>query len=363
MRILFLAPLPPPLTGHSLVSKVLLEHLQKSHDVTVVDIGRHSQHFGGVTGRRILAVLSLLREVRRGARNCDAIYLTIAESLAGNIKDLCIYLVCLPRLDRVVIHLHGGTIKSHLFDRRPWLRRVNAWFLRRIAGALISGRSHLSIFDGMIARDRVHIVPNFAPEQVFRSDDEIKARFASTNPLRIQYLSLMTPAKGYLVLADGYAALSPATRAKTRLSFAGRFETDEARNAFETRIAGIEGARYEGEVDDAAKRRLFGEAHVFCLPTMFKEGQPISILEAYASGCVVMTTTPPGVLDVFDPEANGVAIEANSAPAIRENIERLLENTSRLEEIGLRNARTARVNYTERKFAGAVMTILESVHQ
>jgi glycosyltransferase involved in cell wall biosynthesis len=53
-------------------------------------------------------------------------------------------------------------------------------------------------------------------------------------------------------------------------------------------------------VDGPGKKNLFSEAHIFCLPTYYPyEGQPIAILEAFASGCVVITTNHSGISDFF----------------------------------------------------------------
>ena len=67
------------------------------------------------------------------------------------------------------------------------------------------------------------------------------------------------------------------------------------------------------------KRRLFAEAHVFCLPTYYSyyEGQPISILEAYASGCVVITTDHGGICDIFKDKINGFRVEKRSCLSIK----------------------------------------------
>jgi hypothetical protein len=56
MKVLFLAPLPPPMTGHSLVSKALLDHLAETHEVVPVDLSTGSSNDGSVTPRRLLVL-------------------------------------------------------------------------------------------------------------------------------------------------------------------------------------------------------------------------------------------------------------------------------------------------------------------
>jgi len=361
MKILLIAPLPPPVTGHSLASQVLMESLAGVHEATAVNLSLGSLNDGRVTVRRILEVGKVLLAVWRERRRADAIYFTISESRAGNLKDLFIYLVCLGRLDRVFVHLHGGTIGRELFDRHPWWRRINALFITRLGGVIISGPAHLGVFAGMIDRERIHMVPNSAEDALFVEEQDVLAKFADTRPIRVLYLSSMTVEKGYLDLADAWLRLGPEQRRRMHLDFAGRFDADADRRAFETKIAGIEGVRYRGLVDANEKRQLFRQAHVFCLPTRMFEGQPISILEAYASGCVVLTTGQHGIRDVFGDNVNGFEMVAGSAESIGAALGRLLDGVEQLRHIAVANRRVASERYRSSTFTAALIGILEGV--
>lgn len=360
MRILFIAPLPPPVSGHSIASQVLLEDLRTCHDVDVVDLSPDSRHDGGVTARRLAAVGRILRKVWLARSKADAVYLTISESVAGNLKDVCIYLMCASRLSNMYIHLHGGSLRRLLFDKHSILLHFNTMFVKRLAGVIVSGRSHVGIFDGMIDRRRIHTVPNFAPAQLFVSRHEIQAKFFSADPLRVLYMSAMTALKGFNDLADAYFLLPTAVQQRVRIDFAGKFESDEAKARFERRIAGTSRIRYHGVVDDATKQRLFEQAHVFCLPTAHLEGQPIAILEAYASGCVVVTTVPSGIRDIFTPLAQGFEVQPRDPESIRDVIEQLLVDPERLSRIALGNRELAQSNYTASRYQATLRGILES---
>src|SRR5688572_28192161 len=299
MKVLAIVPLPPPITGHSLLSSQLVDALRDVHDTVVIDLSIGSLNDGRVTGRRVAEVGRVLAAVWRHRRWADAIYFTISESRAGNLKDLFIYLLCLGRLRRMFVHLHGGTIGRELFDRRPLLRRLNAWFIGRLGGVIISGPAHLGIFEPMIAPDRIHVVFNSVEDSIFVTEADIIRKFSVLRPLRVLYLSAMTRDKGYLDLLEGWLRLDPPVRQLIQLDFAGRFEREDDRREFEARIGGLDGIHYHGLVSAEVKGRLLSDSHVFCLPTRMLEGQPISVLEAYAAGCVVVTTGQAGTRDVF----------------------------------------------------------------
>lgn len=359
MRTLLIVPLPPPITGHSLASQLLADSLERRHETAVVNLSEGSLHDGRVTVRRMREVARVLLAVWRRRRWADTIYLTISESRAGNLKDLCIYLLCVGRLRRMFIHLHGGTIGRELFDRHPVWRRLNAAFIRRLGGIIISGPAHAGIFAGMIDRARIHMVPNSAEEQLFVAEGEILEKFMEPFPLRLLYISGMTPAKGYLDLAEAWFSLNQEVRSRIQLDFSGRFEAESDRASFEARIAGVEGIRYHGLVDPEQKRRLFAEAHIFCLPTRMFEGQPISILEAYASGCAVITTAQPGIGDVFTNGINGFEIPAGSNAELANVLAKAVGLVDRLREIGIGNRRTAGERYRQVTFTSALARILE----
>lgn len=360
MKVLFLAPLPPPITGHSVAAQVVLEALREEHHVIVVDLGKGSQHDGGVTTARLRAVASALLAVRAGQRDADAIYLTISESLFGNLKDLLIYALCLPRLGRLVVHLHGGSIGRELFDVRPVIKWLNARALRRVRGVILSGPSHLPIVEGMTPRNHVHLIPNFADDALFVDPATINAKFADTAVLRVLYMSGMTPMKGYDMLASAYLLLPREVQARLQISFAGKFESPELQQRFEAKIADAPGLTYHGLVDQAEKGRLFANAHVFCLPTSFKEGQPLSILEAYASGCVVITTGQPGILDIFTPGEHGWVIDPESVTSTADALRALISSDEQLVAMARRNRAEAEVRFRTRRFTDAVQRVIST---
>jgi len=362
MNILFIAPLPPPIGGHSLVSQALLDELVANHNVEIVNFNKKNFQEGLDSFKRIFEVLQILWDVFRKKMGSETIYLTISESFAGNIKDLFIYLICYRRLSKMYIHLHGGSIKKLLWDRYKFLFIINKIFIRKLAGVIISGRSHIEIFDSFIPRIKIHIVPNFAQEYLFLSEKEILLKFSVLQPLRILYISNFIPKKGFNEILSAYFALNDTLKRKVRIEFAGRFDADSQKMAFLEKIDGVEQITYHGIVDDDQKKLLFSQAHIFCLPTSFLEGQPISILEAYASGCVVMTTGQSGIRDIFTHGLNGFEVQERSTISITLTIEHILENPENLIKIALTNRRLAGKKYRMKTYNSSLKNIIEGMN-
>ena len=157
MKILFIAPLPPPVAGHSLAAKVFFDHLSLKHNVSPIDFNKESFVDGFSSFNRVFEVLSILKKIWREKQDSNIIYITISESFAGNLKDIFIYLICFRKLPKMYIHLHGGSIKRLLWDKYPIVHAINKYFLKRVNGVIISGNSHLVVFKDLVLPEKIHI--------------------------------------------------------------------------------------------------------------------------------------------------------------------------------------------------------------
>ncbi len=361
MNVLFIAPLPPPITGQALASEVLLRELSKNHSVELVNYHRGDLERGLTSFRRIPEGIAILGRVLQGKRRADAIYLTITQSLAGNIKDLLIYLACLRDLSRMVVHLHGGGLRKELFDRYRLLRRANRFFLSRVGRVVVLGKSLSPVFEGMVPGDRIRIVPNFAEAHLFVSREEVRAKFREIGTVRVLFLSNLIEGKGHEELADAFLGLGEDRKRAVRIDFAGGFESAVHRDRFLQKIKGEDGLRYLGVAGGEEKKRLLADSHLLCLPTYYPyEGQPISILEGYASGCAVIATDHGGIRDIFRDGENGFLVPARSALPIRERLAEIAVNPGILLPVALHN-REAAESYREEIHLGSMIRILEEV--
>jgi glycosyltransferase involved in cell wall biosynthesis len=362
MRILFIGPLPEPITGQALACQVFLDELSRHHRVEVVDLKKKKYRQGITSLSRIREVLGIVFDTWRKQRSAELIYFTPSESFAGNAKDLLIYLSCFRRLPRMIIHLHGGAgMREILLAPHP-LRRLNEFFLRRIGAAIVLGERLADTYGRVLPRARIHIVPNFAEDCLFTDPASIDRKFAATQPLRLLYLSNLLPGKGYVELLDAFFMLDADLRASVVLDVAGGFESEEQRQAFLRRIEGVPQIRYHGTVRGQPRKELFHQAHVFCLPTYYPyEGQPLSILEAYASGCAVITTDHSGIFDTFVPEVNGIEVAKRSAADLAAAIRRAARNPDRLHEMALTNLRTAESRYRPSTYNAAMIRVVDSL--
>jgi glycosyltransferase involved in cell wall biosynthesis len=349
MKILFVAPIPPPVNGQSLASKIFLDFLKINHEVVLININKNRpksffNHIG-----RFLNIISLsIKVLKYGGKN-DRIYFSISESFLGNIKDIFFYILCFRNLNNMIIHLHGGAGMINIMSGKFFgLDKINLFFLNRIGKIIILGESHKVIYKNVMLKDKISVVPNFSEDYLFYDAQKIKVKFDAPEKLEFLFLSNMIFGKGHIELLEAFLSLPKEVQSRIKLNFAGEIRSKDHRREFEIVINNHSNIAYHGIVHGEEKKLLFNNAHVFCLPTYYPyEGQPISILEAYASGCIVMTTDHSGIRDVFEDKVNGYLVEKKSVSSIVNAIINILNarNIDLLYKIGLNNWKTAESKY------------------
>ncbi|WP_158273469.1 glycosyltransferase family 4 protein [Limnohabitans sp. 2KL-51] len=340
-NLLFIAPLPPPIDGQSKASAEALKAFNElGWSINVLNTGRTIvRRSFGTELRRILEVFNFLYKIFSGAKNADVIYLSLSESYLGNIKDLLIYCLIRKNLKNTVIHMLGGSGMDILLNKNKFTSWLNGYFMRQMNAVIVEGERGKSIFKKYFTPDQIKILHNFADEYLHSTTEEVAVRFTDQNQLNILYLSNLLSGKGYVELLDAFRALPLGTRRKMTLTFVGGFQDDAKRQDFLAQINNEVDIKYLGNfIDGTDKKELYLKSHIFCLPTYYPyEGQPISILEAYATGCVVITTAHAGIQDIFKDLINGFFVQKKNSIDIVRALEFSLANRNKLPDISYNN--------------------------
>lgn len=347
-RILFIATVPPPITGQAVACEALhLGLVREGQDVTFINLSKQSFRQSVNSMGRLLEIARILRKVLRYGRRGQLVYLTPEQSVAGNLNYFAIMLCLVSRIRRTYLHMHGGTgMRQILSARHPWLHRINAWLLWKVAGVILLGERLISIYSQFVPIERIHAVKNFAGDERFIDDQVLALKWAEAEKFNVLFLSNHLPGKGYRELVEAIQSMPPAQRAYFGFHFAGGFEDKSSESEFLDLISTLDAVTYHGTVSGESKRRLLHAAQVFCLPTYYPyEGQPISILEAYASCCAVITTDHSGIFDIFTPEVNGWEVQPKSAQSIANVLARALSKFNSIAEMGRLNALLSSVEY------------------
>jgi glycosyltransferase involved in cell wall biosynthesis len=363
MKILYIAPFPPPITGNSLAVDVFKNYLINFHCIDCIDLSKKSYKSGIISFSRISEIFKIFRQVFFKNKSSDVIYFSISQSFAGNLRDLLIFILCYRSLPKMIIHLHGGEgMRVILLEKHGLINKLNKWFLSHIKSVIILGQSHYEIYSKILPPHKINIVPNFAEDFLFTSENEIKNRFNNVKIIRFLFLSNFISSKGYLELLEAFFKLPDIYKSKISIDFAGDFNSTDSKKDFLERIANFEHITYHGLAKGEKKKSLFHNSHIFCLPTYYKyEGQPISILEAYASGCFVVTTNHGGICDIFSDEINGIEVKKRSVESIAQAMMQIIDDPEILLNVALHNYREATKKFRTSIYNNELKKLIENV--
>jgi glycosyltransferase involved in cell wall biosynthesis len=374
-RLILVGPLPPPYFGQSLSFRMLVDEVARlgiPHDVIDLTHREGSAKQAGVlTIHRVADYGSILRRfVAAAAGRRGTVYLTIAQSRAGFMRDWVMIRYARLFGHRVVLHLKGGNYDNFYAAQPAWMRALVRSTLRRADRILVLGERLRAMFDFEPAlAERVHVVPNGLPDEGEPAGAPRTLPAPGEGPVRLLFLSNLIESKGWITVLEAVRLLRDRLGDRVRCDFHGTFYTsaddvrvtgiEQARELFERLVAeyGLEGvARYGGAVAGNEKRRALEEAHFFLLPTRYhNEGQPVSIIEAMARGNVVISTDYRAIPDLVDDGVTGVLVPYGAPQAIADAVEALVRDPDRYAQMSRAAVARFRARFTRR---GHLDTIL-----
>ena len=360
---LVIGPLPPPIDGQSKITAGVVEVLRaRGCEVAISNTARRnlSRSIGAQLVRFCEIAwffLTLSRNIFRSGR----VYLSLSESVLGNLKDLLIYVVFFPRLRHVTAHMLGGSGMRVLLHERPLFSWINRFFLKRLGGLIVEGRRGTQVFQNAIDPSRMHVIRNFADDCYFERLDFPSSKFVGSKPIKVVFMSNHIIEKGYRDLLSGFEMLPVDVRTQLEMIFVGDFPEEKQRQSFLSRIEGSTGIKYIGRfIDGSAKVDLLRDARIFALPTYYPyEGQPVSILEAYAAGCFVVTTLHAGIGDIFSPGENGMEVFPRNPASIARALAWAAAHPRDVERIARHNHRSALECFRASRFRAEIVEVLK----
>ncbi len=337
--------------------------MSERYDFLTVDFNKGNFSHGANSLRRVAEVFGNLRDAARCVKNADAVYLTLSQSIAGNLKDLAF--LFLTRGRPQIVHLHGSGIGRLVFSK-PLLKMLNRRAYRRVKKIIVLSDSLASNFEGIALRRKIISVANGVPRDLFIGTSGMAEKHENSDVVNFLFMSNLIRGKGYEELRNaGFMLNSKGLAQKYSLTFVGNFGDEQHERDFVASISDTANMEYRGFAWGEDKRRLLMQSHVFALPSSYPyEGQPISILEAYAAGCAVITSRQGGIPDIFSDGVNGFEVEPRSVESIAEAMERTISEPELRRKISLTNRATADQHFTlERYIDGMNQAFAEVVGQ
>lgn len=361
--ILFISALTPPISGTTTASHTVLLHLRKKgYPVYVIDYARGNLVSGKFSLKQFFNIILQGFRMVLVKRKTKYTYLTISSTFWGSMRDVFfLFLLGKKKRQNTILHIHTSTFNIYISRSPYWVKHIVKKMFTDVKAVIVLGETFINMFDDCVSPENVKIVKNCAQKEIFISQDYLVKKYSNIMKINILYLGNLIPEKGYELILDAYISLPKEVRRKTILNYAGEFPDCKRKNYFLDRIKAEDNIFYCGPVQGREKIKLLWDSHIFCLPTSYYyEAQPISVLEAYAAGCLVLTTEKGGIRDIFKHGVNGYLVSVKDKAELRNYLELLVSEIGKYKSIAFHNYQEAIEKYTEDRFNREIEGILLS---
>lgn len=351
--LLLIGPTPPPFHGVAVAIQTLLQSdLVKRFHASHLDLAdrRGIQHVNKPDLHDIvLFVRQWLKLIGMLISACPTVsYLVLSQSTIGFLRDSLLIWPAYLRGSHVVLHLHGGNFREWFLGRSWLMQAYVKGVLRCVTRAIVLGESLKSQFDGLIAKDRVVVVPNGIDWAGVDPDRNVSR---SQDRFHILHLSTLSHLKGALVFLRA-VPLVVQQRKDVEFVLAGPWSHEEDRRWAENFIRQYELENYvsfSGQVDAAEKRTLFDSADIFVFPGVQQEGQPLVVIEAMAAGVPVIFTDRGCLRDTVLDGVTGLEVPIGDPVQLAERILWLLDQPEQMRLMGARARKRYETMYTKER--------------
>lgn len=362
MKILIIGPIPPPVNGCSYANYILSKNLERNgfeYKTINTSTKTISSNQGDTFSfKKAFSFLKIYFSIYKIVIT-NIIYFTPGQTFFGLLKYAPFILFCILFRKPYVIHVHGNYLGTQFKDLKGIKKNIFSYLISNASVGIVLSESLKSNFDGLLDYSKIAVVENFVENGIYNSMNE----FTKLNDkLRVVYLSNLMKEKGILELLDALIILK-----KKNIDFeaviAGGIEHNIEKEVKQKLSTLKDKVKYLGTVQGDEKHKILKESNIFILPTYYKmEGQPISILEALATGNIVITTPHGGIPDIISKQ-NGYFVEPESALSIAQCIEKIGANIiQQTEYFSNQNIEYAKKKFTEKIFTDKILTVFEQLY-
>ncbi len=345
----------------TLIAEILKSSLKD--DFEFVYIESQAEDFGRF-GKLLLAFGAVFRFILSCiAKPPQLVYVHLGSNASLYRESIFIFLAKLLR-KKTIAHFHAGDIDNYY----PFQIGLGQKFIRsalRRSDRLIavSEESARQLRDLTGSPDNVSVIANAIDTSIFEARDSAAAAAkngaAREREIRLLFVGAVGKLKGERDLIDALAILR---RSKPNINIRASFLGYGAENLKDYCAESGVGELIEhlGAVSMDDRIGFYQKADIFVLPT-YAEAMPMSVIEAMAAGCAIITTKVGGIPELIEDGADGILFSPGDAQALADIISLLLENENIRINLGRKAQQKAREQMDFKAYAGKLGAELSAV--
>lgn len=361
LKILLIGPFPDPVNGCSLANQTFLEYLEKQDQLNVYTINTNTDpNIQGIQGSfgwiKLFSFMRVYFEIYK-IFIVKSVYLTPGQSFFGVLKYAPFILLAWLLRKPIIMHIHGNYLGTQYQLLNGIKKKVFKFLVSRSSAGIVLSNSLQDNFNEILTEDKIYIVENFANNELIENTIIQK----DNSRLKLLWLSNLMKEKGILDFLDSLILLKN-RKISFEVKLAGKIEEGLEQKVHEKLNEIGESAEYLGVVSGNHKKNQLLFANVFVFPTYYTmEGQPISLIEAMATGNIIVTTDHAGIPDIVGSE-NGYLLKPRDIVALTNQLENIANNLPKnIEKFSEFNQVYVKNNFTEEAFGKKLMDIILNV--
>lgn len=317
-KVLFIAPLPPPIGGASVSTQRLMENklFRSNIDLKgVVDISSKTE----IESDKKLFFSDLLRaviyilEIFLGIFKADTVLFWTSNKMLCTFGPFVI-LLCKIFRKKIIVKTFGGGFKTDYEALPDFQKKIVRWSLKQTGYLLPQTIFLKEYFKSQlnVEENKVIHYTNFIPSEIINTSGGIPPPVQN---LKCIFISRIIKEKGIFDILDAIDGVH-----NVNCDFYGTLAKED-KNLFLSRINNMPNAAYKGELDQKEVCKMISGYHILLLPSYYHdEGYSGAVLEAFCCRRTVLVTHWGAFGEYVQDGFNGLMVQVKNPAAIKEKL-------------------------------------------
>ncbi|MCY1633409.1 glycosyltransferase family 4 protein [Marinifilum sp. D737] len=219
---------------------------------------------------------------------------------------------------KIIYHIHGGGFRDFYLGSSRFIQRRIRYVINTADMVICLSEKWKHFYTSAFKPKRIRILNNMILPPLNTE------RKPSNDKFSLLFLGLIGDNKGIFDLIKIIAKNRSQFEDKLELVIAGNGEVDRLTNTI-SKWKMQEIIHFKGWANEEKKEELFRSSDAFILPS-YKEGLPLSILEAMSYGLPIISSKVGGIPDLIHKGKNGILVVPGNQRAIKNAIVKLMTN-------------------------------------